>query len=334
MSTLRFLNGIVFVGTFVVTSICAASQLPADEKPIRLGIIGLDTSHVIHFTRILNDTESEDHVAGARVVAAFKGGSPDVEASATRVDKFTQQLKQEFGVEIVPDIPTLCSKVDGILLESVDGRPHLEQLRPVIAARKPVFIDKPLAGSWEDCQAIVRLVKESGVPCFSSSSLRYYPSLVALQNDGEIGDILGCEAFSPAYKEPHHPDLYWYGVHGVEILFTLMGPGCKQVSRVATPDCDVVVGVWDDGRVGTYRGLRKGRMAYGARVFGTKAIKGSDGFSGNYRPLVQEIVKFFRTGVAPVSMDETLELFAFMSAADESRRRNGAVVKLSELMTR
>src|SRR6516165_2791778 len=151
---------------------------PEQEKLLRIGIIGLDTSHVEAFTAMLNDEKSPTHVPGTKVVAAFKGGSPDVEASATRVDKFTKTLQEKWGVEIVDSIETLCSKVDAVLLESVDGRPHLAQARPVFAAKKRVFIDKPLAGSYKDAVEIARLSKESGTPFFSASSVRFYDAIV------------------------------------------------------------------------------------------------------------------------------------------------------------
>lgn len=302
------------------------------EDPIRVGIIGLDTSHVIAFTKILNDTKSGDHVPGARVVAGYPGGTPDNPSSANRVEKFTRQLEEEWGLEIVADIPSLLEKVDAVLLESVDGRPHLEQLEPVLAAGKPVFIDKPLAGSLEDAREIVKRVRESGVPCFSASSLRFWPGVAKVRKEEVVGEILGCDARSPCHLEKHHPDLYWYGVHGVEILFTIMGPGCETVTRVSTPDFDMVVGRWKDGRIGTYRGIRKGPAPYGATVFGSKAVVVTDPVKGAlYRPLVEEIVRFFQTGKAPVSLEETLEMFTFMSAADESKKRGGKPVKLEEM---
>ncbi|MGQ9590884.1 MAG: Gfo/Idh/MocA family protein [Planctomycetota bacterium] len=302
-------------------------------EPIRIGIIGLDTSHAIAFTEYLNDAARPDHVSGGKVVAGYPGGSPDNPASASRVAEYTEDLKKRFGIEIVPEIPALVEKVDAVLLESVDGRPHLEQVRPVFAARKPVYIDKPIAGSLEDALEIARLAKESGVPCFSASSLRFFPGVAKLKGSEAVGDILGCDAWSPCHLEEHHPDFYWYGVHGVEILFTLMGPGCASVSRTSSADFDVAVGLWKDGRIGVYRGLRRGAWGYGAAVFGTKAIATSEPVgAGLYRPLVVEIVRFFRTGKAPVSLDETIEIFAFMSAADESKRRGGAPVRIEEVL--
>lgn len=303
----------------------------AQEKPIRLGIIGTDTSHVPAFTQMLNDPSRSDHVPGARVVAAFKGGSPDVESSRTRVERFVAEIKDKWGVELVNSIEELCQKVDAVLIESVDGRPHLEQIKPVLKAKKPVFIDKPFAGSLRDAKEIVRLAKAAGVPFFSSSSLRFVPDIQAMKQNPALGDLIGAIAYSPSPTEPHHPDLFWYGIHGVETLYTLMGAGCESVTRTHTNGADVVTGRWKDGRIGTFRGIRDGKQTYGAIAFGSKSVLMKEPRT-SYRELVIEIVKFFQTGVPPITPEETLEIMAFMEAADLSKQRNGAPVMLKELL--
>ncbi|MCI0680524.1 MAG: Gfo/Idh/MocA family oxidoreductase [Gemmataceae bacterium] len=320
------------IAALALLSMISSPPVSADEpaKPLKAGIIGCDTSHVIAFTDALNDPKASGELAGVRVVAAFPGGSKDVEASHSRVDGYVKQLQGK-GVEIVPSIDELLKKVDVVLLESVDGRPHLEQVRPVIAAGKPVFIDKPVAASLADALEIYRLAEEHKVPVFSSSSLRFSAGILGLRSNPKIGRVLGCEAHSPCSLEEHHPDLFWYGIHGVETLFTVMGPGCVSVSRTHTADTDVVVGTWKDGRIGTYRGLRKGVQGYGGLVFGEKAIAPIGKYDG-YRPLVAEICKFFRTGKPPVSAEETLEIIAFMEAADESKRQGGKVVSIESVM--
>jgi predicted dehydrogenase len=318
----------------MLLALSATSLLPADERPamLRAGIIGLDTSHAIAFTELLNAPKAADELAGVKVVAAFAGGSPDIPESRDRLAGYTEKIKT-LGVEVVGSIDELLSRVDVVLLESVDGRPHLEQVRPVIAARKPVFIDKPLAGSLEDAVQIDRLAREAGVPWFSSSALRFSPGIAGMRNNEKLGQVLGCEARGPCAIEPHHPDLYWYGIHGVETLFTIMGPGCASVTRVHTEGTDVVVGVWKDGRVGTFRGTRRGPYDFGATVYGSKAVLPSGKFEG-YRPLVVEIVRFFKTGKPPVSPEETLEIYALMSAADESKRQGGAAVTIESVLSK
>ncbi len=310
----------------------ALSWVAAFGADLRIGMIGLDTSHTVAFTELLNNPAHKKHVPGARVVVAFKGGSPDLPSSWNRVENYTRQLEKDYQVKIVPTIEELCAQVDAVLLESVDGRPHLEQVRPVFKAGKPVFIDKPLAGTLKDAIEIYRLAKESKVPCFSSSSYRFYSSMTELKK-ADVGQIRSAVSYGPSEKEPHHPDFFWYGVHPTEALFTVLGPGCQSVVRVATPDTDVVVGAWSEGRTGTLIGLRTGSTPHRVTLFGTKAVLDQKG-SGDYAPLVAEIVKFFQTGVAPVPLEETIELFAFMEAADESKRRAGAPVTIAEVLAK
>ncbi|MBM3878755.1 MAG: Gfo/Idh/MocA family oxidoreductase [Verrucomicrobia bacterium] len=307
-----------------------ASGLLAQGAELRIGMIGLDTSHAIAFTKLLNDANDRNHVPGGRVVAAFKGGSPDLESSWSRVDGYTRQLQEQYGVKILDSIEALCAEVDVVMLESVDGRPHLEQVKPVLRARKPVFIDKPVAGSLRDAIAIYRLASELGVPCFSSSSLRYYPGLVELKQ-ANVGDVRGAVSTGPCALEPHHPDLFWYGVHAAEALYTALGTGCESVVRTATPNTDVVTGRWADGKVGTMIGIRNASAPYRVTLFGTKAVLDQKP-GGGYAPLIREVMKFFQSGVAPVSPEETIELFAFMEAADESKRQGGRPVRIADVL--
>jgi predicted dehydrogenase len=264
------------------------------------------------------------------VVAAYKGGSPDLKDSAGRVDNFTKQIQEKYGVEIVDTIETLVARVDVVLLESLDGRVHLDQVRPIFAARKRVFIDKPLTASLKDAREIARLSKESGTPFFSASALRFNDAVLKLKADPELGRILGCQVHSGAYAVEHHPEFAFYGIHGIEALFSIMGPGWESLQRAD----DVVVARWKDGRTGSYRGLRKGAQTFGAMAFGEKAVQSTvrgEKTGSTYANLVREIVKFFQTGASPVSPDEMLEVIAFIEAADLSKQQGGARVRLEDL---
>ncbi len=297
----------------------------AGAADLRLGIVGTDTSHVTAFTRTFHDPTAPDHIPGVRIVAAWKGGSPDVESSRTRVDKFAQELQSKWGVELAPDIKTLCSKVDGVLLESVDGRVHLEQAKQVIACGKPMFIDKPLASTLEDAREIARLAKAAGVPWWSASSLRYGEMVESLRSDANTGAI----TWGPGPFEEHHQlDLSWYAIHPIEALYALMGAGCEEVTRVSTADADVIVGRWKGGRIGTVRANRP-YSGYGAVVFRPKEIVQSDPKArAGYGPLLKRVVQFFETKTPPVPNEETLEIFAFMDAAQRSKAAGGAPMKL------
>ncbi len=314
------------------TDIPKEAESMTKRLSLRAGIIGCDTSHVPAFTQIFNNAKPDDPIFGIRVVAAFPGGSDDIAVSRDRVKKFSDQLR-EMDVEIVDSIEELLKRVDVVLLESVDGRKHLEQVRPIFEAGKTVFIDKPLGGTLADAVEIVELAKKHKVPFFSSSAHRYTPGIAAARNNAAIGDIRGCAAYSPCVLEPTHPDLFWYGVHGVEALFTIMGPDCKQVSRTHTDGAELVSGVWNDGRIGTFRGIRSGKKDFGALVFGSKSNQDIRGFGG-YKPLVVQIAQFFKTKQPPVNADETLAMFAFMEAADESKRQGGKPVTLESVLSK
>jgi hypothetical protein len=322
-------RGVVAALALLLASAGAAAAQTA--APVRVGIIGLDTSHSPAFAQLLNDSAAAPELAGFRVVAAYPYGSRTIESSASRIPGYTRDV-EKLGVRIVGSVAELLSQVDVVLLETNDGRLHLEQALEVMRAGKPLFIDKPIAASLEDAVAIFEAARYYRVPVFSASSLRYAAGAQRARSGG-IGRVVGADAFSPATLEPTHPDLYWYGVHGVELLYTALGTGADSVTRTHTDSTDVVVGRWKDGRIGTFRGTRSGRHEYGGTAYGTTANVQLGPYDG-YRPLLVEIVRFFRTRVPPVSAEETLEIFAFMSAADESKRLNGAAVSVPETLAR
>jgi len=297
----------------------------------KVGIIGLDTSHAVAYTKTLNAADAAAVYGGFKVVAAYPKGSNDIKSSVERIPGYTEDVKK-LGVEIVGSIADLLTKVDFVLLETNDGRLHLEQALQVLKAGKPLFIDKPMAASLADAQAIFAAAKKYNTPVFSSSSLRYTEGIADIVN-GKIGKVIGAETFSPAKYEKTHKDLFWYGIHGVEMLFAVMGTGCKTVTRIHTPDTDVVVGVWTDGRVGSFRGTRSGKNDYGGRVFGEKGNMTLGEFKG-YNPLLEQIIKFFESGKVPVQQEETLEIAAFMEAADLSKNKGGAPVDMEKLLSK
>jgi predicted dehydrogenase len=302
--------------------------MQSETRPdLRIGIIGFDTSHVLAFTRLLNDPADPYHVPGAKVVAGFASASADIETSISRLEGYKEEMTRDFGIKLYSTIEEMLPEVDAVLLESNDGRRHLPEVGAVLAARKPVFIDKPLAASYADAKAIAALAQTHNCPVFSSSSLRFDAHITALREDAELGAILGCDAYTPATLEVTNPGLFWYGIHGVEILYSFMGTGCRSVSCHSSERLDHVVGIWDDGRVGTVRGAREGIHEYGATVSGANKVAHTN-FSREipiYSQLLQQIIPFFHTGVAPVPLDETLEMMAFMEAALLSERENRTV---------
>lgn len=323
-SSMKRLTGVL---TLLCAALCAASSFAA-EPTFKLGIIGATTSHVPAFVKTINNPDAAEIFQGFEVVGVFPGGVPDNADSWDRVQGYTQDCV-DAGLTVYKSIEELVENVDGILLESVDGRVHLEQAKPVIAAKKPLFIDKPMGGSLRDVLDLFDLAEENDVPIFTSSSLRYVKAYQEMREDSPIGEIYGADATSPCALNTRHPSLYWYGIHGVESLFTVLGPDCVSVSRTGTTTTDIAVGIWEGKRMGTFRGIRKGAAPYSCRVFGEDGMKTVGDYEG-YEPMLVEICKFFQTGVAPVEKEETINIYAFMTAADMSRKEKGKSIKLED----
>lgn len=292
---------------------------------IRIGIIGLDTSHALEFTKLLNGDENTEY-KDFRIVAAYPYGSRTIKTSYERIPRYIEGVKA-CGVEIVPSIAELLKKVDCVLLETNDGNLHLEQAMEVFKSGKTMFVDKPVAAKLAHAIAIFQLAEKYKVPIFSSSALRFSAQTQKL-GKGEYGKIIGADCYSPHKREASHPDFGWYGMHGVEMLFTVMGTGCVSVSRMSSEGADVVTGSWNDGRIGTFRGIINNYI-YGGTAYTDKGALPVGGYDG-YKPLLDQIITFFKSGVAPVSAKETLEIFTFMEASNVSKNRDGKIVSMEE----
>lgn len=290
--------------------------------PTRVGMIGLDTSHVDIFTRMLNDPMHASHIPGARVVAAYPGGSSDIPLSHDRVPGFTRQLRDEFGVAILASPEAVAEACDIVFIESIDGRVHLEHLQQTIRYRRPTFIDKPLSHCSGEALEMFRLARETGIPLMSCSSLRYAEPLTLALSDAQSGAIVACDAFGPASELPMPPGLFWYGIHSADPIFRVMGPGCVEVRAVSNADGDVVTGLWADGRTACLRGLRKGHNRFGITIHRVKGFQHADLGAGKrpfYELLLDAIMRSLAAGVSDVPERETLEVIRFLEAANESR---------------
>ncbi|RNC65648.1 Gfo/Idh/MocA family protein [Proteiniphilum sp. X52] len=311
----------------IILSAILSGLLLIAQAQIKIGIIGLDTSHSIAFTKFLNGEDKKEEFKDFRIVAAYPYGSKTIKTSYDRIPGYMEQVK-EMGVEIVPSIAELLEKVDCVMLETNDGNLHLEQAHEVFKSGKIVFIDKPIGANLAQAIAIFQLAKQYNVPVFSSSALRYVDQSQKLRN-GELGKVLGADCYSPAHLEPSHAGLAWYGIHGVETLFTVMGTGCVSVNRMSSEGTDLVVGLWNDGRIGTVRGARTGKAPYGGNAVTDQGVV-STGAYGGYEPLLKEILTFFKTRIPPVMEKETLEIFTFIEAADISKSKGGKIISMDD----
>ena len=312
---------------FILLAFLSVSFRLYAQDVIKIGIIGLDTSHSTAFTELLNGDSDDKFVKEFEVVAAYPYGSKTIQSSYERIPGYIEEVKKH-GVEITSSIAELLDKVDCVMLETNDGRIHLEQAMEVFKSGKICYIDKPIGATLGQAIAIYDRAEKYNVPIFSSSALRYSPQNQKLRN-GEFGKILGADCYSPHKVEPTHPDFGFYGIHGVETLYTLMGTGCESVNRMSSQDADVVVGRWKDGRIGTFRGIKEGPAIYGGTAYTPKGSIAAGGYEG-YKVLLDQILTFFKTGVAPISKEETIEIFTFMKASNMSKEQNGKIVTMEE----
>ena len=343
MSNLRSLfTFIAFVALAPVSALHAQ-----DAKPVRVGILGLDNYQAVEYAQFFNSPMAAGDLAGLRVVAAFAApASDDIKESVDNLPKWMKQIVKS-NVKLVASVDELLRSCDAVMIMSVDGRKHREQATAVLKAGKPLFIGRPLAASWEDAVAIMRLAKETKTPCWTCSQHRFSPGFIGMRNHPEVGKVLGCDVYGGCPTDPTHAELYWHALHTIETLFTIMGPGCETVRCTSTPYVESITGTWADGRVGTYRGIKKGALKYSATVFGDKGVSVA-GIYGHgvpvkgivptndkymaYEALAIEMAKFFKGGAVPVSAAETLEIFAFMEAAHESKRQKGAAVRVADIL--
>jgi predicted dehydrogenase len=301
---------------------------------LRIGMVGLDTSHAAAFTRLLNDAGGTHHVRGGNVVKAFPGGSPDFELSLSRIGKITDEVRR-YGVEIVDTLEEAADQTDAILLESVDGGTHLEQFRRLAGYKKPVFIDKPFSLSSADADEMDGLSKMHGTPVMSASALRFAEGLRQVLTRSDKGEVIGADCFGPMEHQGGQ-GYFWYGIHAVEMLFAILGEGAEAVTAESNGTHDCLVGRWKDGRFGTVRGNRSGNQQFGALVHfekGTEYVDVGAHSKPFYASLLEQVIDFFNDGKSKVGMSETLEVIRFIEAANESRA-SGLTVGLKDILKR
>ncbi|MFD1174871.1 Gfo/Idh/MocA family protein [Paenibacillus puldeungensis] len=298
--------------------------------PLKIGIIGLDTSHVTEFTAILNDPQHPHHIEGGTIQVAYPGvPSSDFELSYGRIQGFTDELVRDYQVRLAHSEEEVAEECDAILLESVDARVHLEQFKRIAPYGKPVFVDKPLALSTREATEMFELAEKYRVPFMSCSSLRFGEALSEQLQEMKQGEsIIGADCYGPMAIEPTQPGLFWYGVHMVEMLYRVLGKGCVSVRTFTNDDFDFVIGTWADGRIGTVRGNRKGNYKFGALVHGDKSTRYanlSDHPKPFYVSMLEKVMHLFQTGEAAIDHEETWEIIRFMECANMSRETGTAV---------
>lgn len=324
----------------------AASAATFAADPVKVGIVGTDNYQGLAFTQIFHKPPADNpDVGGLQVVSFVQLPNPDLEDSEKEAQMWADRLVK-LGATEKETVAATLDGVDAAMLMTLDGRTHLELAEQILAAGKPLYIGRPMVASLEDCLAIFALSEKYDTPVFSCSQHRYSPGFIGMRNHPEVGKVMGCEVYGGCPTLPHHSYFMWHAVHSFETLFTIMRPGVETVTCTHTDDFDLVTGVWKDGRIGTYRGIRNGALKYSALVFGDKGIApaGIYGYAApvngvvpkgrykGYEGVSTEIAKFFKSGKLPIEPSETIELFAFMEAAEQSRQQGGVPIKIADVL--
>lgn len=297
-------------------------------KELKIGMIGLDTSHCEAFAEILNNESSAHYISGAKIVSAFPAGSDLTAFSYDRVEAITTKMQDEKGVKIYDSIEGMAEGMDAFFLESVDGRQHLEQFADLAEYGKPIFIDKPLACSLKDAKEIANIAKKKNVPIMTASAIRFAAGIDNLHNYSD--EIRSCEAFGPMVLPDDYPEYFWYGIHSAELLYSFMGKGCKSVRAIHQENSDLLVGEWSDGRIGVLRGLRYESAGFGCTLHTDKGVKTELALSDPpyYAQMMKDVITFFQTGKSSIDIAESVEIIAFLDAATQSREKSGEKVSL------
>lgn len=321
LRSIRMQNTRIKQIAFDLFALYLAGNHLAHAQDLRLAILGTDSSHAVEFVRMLNDPSQPDHVGGAKVISAYRGGS-DIPISRDRIEKFSESLAKTWSIPFVPSIPDLCKDADGILVLSVDTSLRMRELSEAAKCGKPLFVDKPLGGSLADARQVAAFLDQQHIPWFSSSSIRY-------GHEQRPAHVVNAETWGPdKYTEGFPLDLAYYGLHTFESLYSIMGPGVKQVSRAQSSAADLITVTWTDGRIGTVHLVHNG--GYGSLLFldsGQEEL--NTNLNAGYAPLLEQIVKFMRTGHSPVPEGETLEIFAAMNAATQSLLHGGMPIAVN-----
>ena len=339
------------VVAILLHGLCLTANASSAE-PVRIGILGFDNYQAVAYTQLFNNPKAEGELAGLRVVAALPTISADYPESAALTERWKKQLTDLYAkdaappIEFVESVEELLKRCDSVMIMSLDSRQHLSEATAVLKAGKRLFIGRPLAASPADAVAIFKLAAETKVPCWSTSQHRFSPGFIGMRNHHEVGRVLGCDVYGAYDEKAAKADEFIRPLHSIETLFTIMGPGVASVSCTSTPAYESITAVWRDGRVGTYRGIKQGKVKYSATVFGDQGVSTAgiyghgvpvngvvptnDKYMG-YEGLAIEMAKFFKGATPPVSAAETLEIYALLQAAEESKAKQGIAVALPDL---
>lgn len=308
---------------------------------MRIGAIGIDSSHLPEFTKRIKGMRVEGKTS-CEVTHFWDPGNHEwqhpegVARSAQDVESW-RKTTLELGAKQVGSLDELLKSVDGVMVLNINGHRHLELAIGPIARGMPTYIDKPLTCSLDQARALLAMTRQYKARCYSASSLRFITEIPKLDAE-KLGKIVAIDAFGNGELLDMMPDLWHYGCHSIEMVDAIFkwsgqGPGVKRVSSVATGNATTGYHLVDldyhDGRIARIRLDRNGAWAFGATVHGSKGVQQFVvDFAPVYTRLVEGMARFFEGGAAPVDLRDIVENVAVMEAGNRSIQQDGAWISV------
>jgi predicted dehydrogenase len=305
-----------------------AAPASTEAATLQLGVVGIDSSHLAEFSMRINAL----HAAGqtrCQVTQMWTDGHHDMPAE--HVEKWRMQAEGH-GVVGCDNLKDMLDAVDGVMVLTVNGYRHLEHASEALKRGLPTYIDKPLTCDLDQARQVLGMAREHGARCYSASSLRFAAEVEQATLDTTLGDVVAIDAYGPGQLSDAMPGLFYYGVHTIEMVDALWGPGVARVRCESMPDRDVLHLAYHDGRFASLRMERAGAYDFGATLQGREGIHSFKvDFDGVYDRLIVGMTAFFEGGEPPASLERIVENVAVMEAGNRSAGEGGRWITLPTL---
>jgi predicted dehydrogenase len=290
---------------------------------LSIGIVGSDNSHALAFASLLNNEQlAGDDARATCIWGAEKGRTQEVAAKAN-IDRTVASPEDMIGL------------VDAIFVEDRHGGLHAEHALPFLERGIPVFVDKPLACSLEDCGRIIAAANANNTFVTSFSSLRTCASTTALAEQvAGIGRIRSCQFAGPCDFESIYGGPYFYATHTVEISLRLVGEDVRSISAVRSGNMVAANVIWANDTLGTYTFIGDAEPHFHATLFGTHGMVSGEILPNHegYRTACGLVLEGLTTGKRPLTDEELVRPIAIVQAMEQSLAKNGATIEIAPLI--
>ena len=276
---------------------------------IRIGIVGSDNSHALAFAKLANI----DRALGDRCAAVGIWGADHAQADG---------IATETKIEKVVDRPeAMVGEIDVAVVVDRHGNLHAAHALPFLEQGLPVFVDKPLAISIDDCRRMLDVSARSGSALTSFSALRFAPAIETLAAElPELGAIKAVHFAGPCDFASEYGGPFFYATHVVEMALRLVGDDIETVSAKRNGASVVVLVSWKNGAIGSFSLLGDAAYRFHATLFGADGMAAQEILGGapTYAKTLEQIVRMAETGERPLTDSQLLRPIEIIHAIEAS----------------